>query len=229
MTEPMPPRQLLVDHVRRRVEEIQAQYARGPGQQPLAAGARAVATLRRLSPAEPGDDPASWAFVWRDLPAPLLGRETPDGRLDPSWAEQAAHSALVLYAVHQQSTGSQVHRRGARPGAAFGALARARATGADEMSSSMLDHVHAAASATSHERRAYFLRTLVTLLRAETSPPIPLDYGLLADDLAGLASPRRAPQVRLAWGRDLHRRPSRPDDDPSSPDETSEPTTPGEQ
>lgn len=198
----------LVEHVRCVVERVQREYAAGPNQQPSAAGAAHVATLRRLDPARPGDDPRSWALVLEGMPPSLVGGEGLSGEMRPSRGESAAHAAICLYALHQQSHGDGVHERGRRPGRAFGDLARARAMGDRQLSGSVVAHVHAASSASSTERRLFQLRMLTTLLRGERSPRITLDYGILARDLFFLSVPERASTVRLAWGRDIHARPT---------------------
>ncbi|MBA4084673.1 MAG: hypothetical protein C0493_07000 [Kytococcus sp.] len=206
----------LIAHVRGVVERIQRAYALGTSQQPTAVGAAQVARLRRLDPGKPGDDPASWALVLDGIPASLVGGEAGDGTMQPSSGESAAHAAICLYAAHQQSHGDGVHERDARPGRAFGALARARAMGEQQRSPSVVAHIHAASTASTPSRRYFELRTLITLLRGERSPRITMDYGLLAQDLYRLADPRTAPSVRLAWGRDIHARPS----DVPSPSQT---------
>lgn len=200
--------ELLVDHVRTVVETIQRAYAHGPGRQPSGPGAAQVAALRRADPTRVGDDPAAWGMVLEGFPAALQGRETDEGLILPSREESAAHAAVCLYALHQQSHGDPVHRRGVRPGGAFAALARARGDG--ELSASVVERIHAASSSTSLEARLHALRTLITLMRAEASPTITLDYGLLARDLAALDNPHLAARVRLTWGRDLHTRPATP-------------------
>lgn len=210
----------LVRHVRSVVEGVQREYATGPAQQPTGAGSAWIAILRRLDPARPGDDPSAWGLILDRMPSTLAGREGRDGAFVPSRAESAAHAAICLYAIHQQSHGDPVHVRDRRPGLAFGTLARARAMGDQQYSPSVVAHIHAASTASTIERRLYELRTLITLLRGERAPRITLDYGLLARDLYRLDDPMRASSVRLAWGRDLHAR------------QTAEPTpshTPGDE
>lgn len=198
---------LLVDHVHGVVERVQRAYAQGPGQQPTSYGAAQIGMLRRLDPARTGDDPASWGLVLEGMPDALIGGEGADGLMVPSRSEDAAHAAICLYAMHQQSHGDPVHARGSTPGRAFGALARARAMGDQQLSASVVERIHAASSASTSQRRVSDLRTLVSLLRTERTPTITLDYGLLAKNLYTLADPKTAPRVRLAWGRDLHARP----------------------
>lgn len=201
MTRESPVQAALAAHVGRTVARLQAMYARGVGEQPTSQGAQVLAALRRADPGSPGDDPAVWGAVFDGMPTEVIGHGD-----DPSRAERAAHGAICLYALHQQSHSDPVHRLGARPGQAFGRLARARATGHDSLNVSVVARVHAASTANTSAKRLHELRGLISLLRAET-PTIQIDYGRLAVDLYRLSWPRSAPSVRLAWARDLHGRP----------------------
>ncbi len=191
-------RTLLRDHVRRQVSTLQTQYAR-PGQQPTSHAAAVMAALRRADPSAPGDDPAVWEQTLAGMPEALMGRGD-----SPSRSEAAAHAAICLYAVHQASRTDMKHRAGVRFGQAVRQLAKARATGTD-LDPPIVKRFHEVGVAGTAVRRLSVLRSLLQLMRAESSPSIGLDYGLLALDLYDLADPRRAAGVRLAWGRDLHR------------------------
>lgn len=158
-----------------------------------------LARLRRCSPGDVGAEPAVWAVTVGGLPAELRGRGDA-----PSPSERAAHAALVLYALHQQSRDVGVHRAGVRLGSAVGRLARARARD-EALDDATVKRFHQVALAPDFTGRLYFLRGVIQLLRAER-PPIGLDYGLLADDLRALATgdPQQRDSVLLRWGRDLH-------------------------
>lgn len=163
----------------------------------------ALARLRRAATATPGSDPDVWAYTVQPLAespraAALLGHSD-----TPSAHERAAHVAVTLYAVHQQGRPTTMHRaEGGTIGRAVGALQRAdRRAGGD--GTAIQRRFSALATASSWAETARHLRSLVTQLRAEG---VPLDYGVLAGDLARLADPRRSKEVRLAWGRDLYRR-----------------------
>lgn len=114
--------------------------------------------------------------------------------------EQAMHSALTLYAVHQQSIRDlPMHRDGIGLGAAVALLAQ-QATSPDAV------HRRFAAlgTATTYASVTTHLRSLVRLLR---DTRIPLDYGVLAEDLVTLQKPWGPAQVRGRWGRDFYRQP----------------------
>ncbi len=55
--------------------------------------------------------------------------------------------------------------------------------------------------AVTYKALAQRLREIVTLLRRDA---IPLDYGLLADQLYQFRTPQGAQRVRTAWGRGFH-------------------------
>lgn len=110
---------------------------------------------------------------------------------------------MTLFALHQQSVHDEgVHRAGVSFGCAVGQLI-ARHGGFDEQESApLLRRFQALVTAASFREVSHHARGFVTLFRRER---IPLDYGRLTDDLVALQG-SRASSVRLAWGRDLHRR-----------------------
>lgn len=163
-----------------------------------------LAALRQAGLTEPGDDPRSWGLLFDGLPEELMARGG-----QPSKAENAIQSALVLFAHHQTSRSDYMHRQGVSIGTAVGTLARARSRdeGADE---STLRRFQTAAMGQTHASRARGLRQIVSMMNGDPHTSIGFDYGQLASDLYTLQWPDRAPRVRLAWGRAIHRRPSTP-------------------
>lgn len=124
---------------------------------------------------------------------------------DPTAEECAIHTAMTLYALHQQSQGRPMHVRGRGFGAALGSIRYA--DGAENPG--VVRRFRALGTATDLREAAAHARALVTLLRSAGQG---FDYGVLARDLTRLQDPSRAPAVRLAWGREFYRaRPSRPD------------------
>lgn len=115
---------------------------------------------------------------------------------EPSYAENAAHAALTLYAVHQQSQRQGVHAAGRRFGGAVRKLApEVRPDGP------VARRFAALGAADSFTELSHHLRGLVQLMRAHD---VKVDYGLLARDLWLWQLPGRADGVRLRWGRDFH-------------------------
>lgn len=159
-----------------------------------------LARLRRCPPEEPGADPRVWEITLAELPEKLRGGDV------PSYAERAIHACLVLYAFHQQSNEAPVNQSGIGLGSAAGTLARMRGTD-EEPDEPTVRRLHQVVLANDFSGRLHHLRGLIALMRAE-SPPVPLDYALLAVDLWRLLDPREnSDYVTTRWGRDLHNRP----------------------
>ena len=158
----------------------------------------ALARLRRAVTSAPGADPATWGETLSGMPEALLGRGD-----EPSAHERAAHAAITVYAVHQQSQSTAMHRAGQSLGTAVRTLGQR--TSADE---AVRRRFQALGTATSLPETLHHLRGLVTHLR---SKGIALDYGRLARDLRLLQRPATADGVRLAWGRDYYRPQARDD------------------
>jgi CRISPR system Cascade subunit CasB len=114
--------------------------------------------------------------------------------------ERAKHTALTLYAVHQQSRREHpMHRDGPSVGEAVSLLAKAKATSNPEP---IRRRFIALGTATSYDELVHHLRGLIRLLRDAN---IGLDYGLLADDLAQQQRPGGPDRIRSTWGRDYYR------------------------
>ncbi|MFE4665567.1 type I-E CRISPR-associated protein Cse2/CasB [Streptomyces sp. NPDC056716] len=135
-------------------------------------------------------------------------------------AEEAAHAAVTLWSLHQQSHHTvRMHRR---PGPELGAAVRRLAPGSDIDEPTRKRFVRAGTAATPVVL-AGRLRELVLLLRREA---VPLDYGLLADQLHTWQSPGGPQSVRRSWGRSyLAVHPSAPGNGPSPTAEPNGPAT----
>lgn len=191
------PRDALRKHVSRRAAELQRQY--------LAQALHATATLARLRRAlttEPGGDPSVWQATLGDLDHRLVGRGD-----EPSAGERAVHVALCLFAIHQQSQRTEMHKAGVGLGSAVRSLAGRETTSAQAVER----RFHALGTSQSFDEAAHHARGLVTQLRSHA---IALDYGRLAVDLYDLQSQHREDRVRRNWGRDYYRTP--PTDQPSA-------------
>lgn len=156
-----------------------------------------LARLRRAVTSDPGSDPSVWEYTIGALPASLVTRRRD---AEPTSWERAAHQAVTLYAVHQQSMTKPAHKIRESVGAAVAEYER-RA----ERKGALRQRFHSLGSAQTEAMRVYHLRGLITLLR---SREVPLDYGLLARHLHALGGTReRSDRVLLQWGRDYHRIP----------------------
>ncbi|TDC73915.1 type I-E CRISPR-associated protein Cse2/CasB [Streptomyces hainanensis] len=132
--------------------------------------------------------------------------ELPDDerrRLNPEHAEEALHLAVTLWALHQQSHrdgGMHLHGRGL--GAAVRALMRNASGGGDtELDEPLRRRFVRVSTAASPDDLARRLREIVLLLRRDS---VPLDYGLLAEQLYRWQTPATRADVHRAWGRDFH-------------------------
>lgn len=152
-----------------------------------------VARLRRALGKPAGSVPEIWEYTVALVPASLQW-----DRDEPSRAEAAAHAALVLFALHQQSMSIPAHRPATTFGAAVGQLAKREGRSEQAVTRRFMS----VATAESVNEMLTHMRGLVTQLRGAE---IGFDYARLADDLLALLDPARAQNVRLAWGRDFYR------------------------
>ncbi len=156
-----------------------------------------LATLRRGIGRMPGDEPALWHILFEDMPEDMLSMNG-----TPTRAEWAVHTALTLFALHQQGkdpAAALMHVPDMRLGRALNRLAG----GDEEAVKRIKRRFDAMATADRMPETVYHLRGLVQLLRAQD---IPLDYAALGQELFLLQSPAYAPGVRLQWGQDFYRR-----------------------
>ena len=178
----------LAEYVDSKIAVLQQSYVFGDRR----GSAATLACLRRCVNSEPGTDPNIWGVTFEGLPPQFVGLTDV-----ASAAERAVHSALTLYAVHQQSKTSPMHRKGPTFGRAMAKLAKTRGSG--EASAAVKRRFDALVTAQSFEELSFHARGLVQQLRAAD---ISLDYGRLADDLRKLQVPAIADSVRRHWGRD---------------------------
>ncbi len=174
-----------------------------------------LANLRRAVNAEPGADPAVWEYTLDGLPERYVGRTDA-----PTAGESAVHAAMTLYAVHQQSKPTSMHKPGVSLGRALALLGRTRSVAAQpDASKAVKRRFDALMTAESFAELTYHARGLIQQLRAAD---IALDYGRLAEDLRLLQRPATANSVRLRWGRDYAFVPSSPPSDQTNPQTTLE-------
>ena len=155
----------------------------------------ALSRLRRAVGAQPGDDPTTWVFVMEELLSNLPEYEIGRGD-EPSTGEWAAFTAITMFALHQQSHKTSMHQKRRSVGHALGEL-RVRSD-----SKSIKARFDALQTAPTQKALQYHLRSIIGLLN---SYEIPLDYGLLGQDLKKLSNPKQRPGVIVRWGRDYVR------------------------
>lgn len=113
-------------------------------------------------------------------------------------AERAAHVAVTLWALHQQS--NRTKRMHVADGPSMGTAVRRLMSGTDS-DEPIRKRLVRAGTATTLDVLAQRLRDLIVLLRAAA---VPLDYGLLAEQLDQWQTPGGPSRVRQAWGRSFH-------------------------
>lgn len=151
-----------------------------------------VAALRKGASRSPGELPEIWE---------LTRVEVPDGAGDaPTWEEIAVHTAMTLYAVHQQSRTEPMFS----PSVGLGSAAH-DLVGRDEENPSARARFNALVTSTTVAELRHHLRGFVSLLRARG---IALDHAMLADDIVGFQRPGGAKKVRLNWARQYYSLPA---------------------
>ncbi|MEV0733168.1 type I-E CRISPR-associated protein Cse2/CasB [Polymorphospora sp. NPDC050346] len=191
----------LGEHVAKTVGQLQARVLSSA---PHPEATSALARLRRGIGRTPGFDYTLERYL--RVPEHLQGYRPADDT-EASDAEHAVHDAVTLYALHQQSRREQMHVSGRGLGQALSELVR-RSAGPE----GVRRRFAALGTASTYAESIYHLRSLTTMLREHQ---IPLDYGLLADDLQTLRRPAGRSKVQAIWGREFFR--SRPDTDVDSP------------
>ncbi|GLZ38736.1 type I-E CRISPR-associated protein Cse2/CasB [Actinokineospora sp. NBRC 105648] len=158
----------------------------------------ALARLRRAAGKEPG--------AVFDIFEHTLAEEFSHGwnREEVSYEEAAAHHAMTLYAVHQQSSRTGMHQ----PGARLGRSIRKLHTGDSIKPTDPIARRFTMLGTSGDFRElTHHLRGVVQLLRAAR---VPLDYGLLTRQLITWQHVGGPDRVRPIWGRDFHLAPAKP-------------------
>ncbi|MCK7627618.1 type I-E CRISPR-associated protein Cse2/CasB [Streptomyces sp. RS10V-4] len=189
------------------------------------AAVAAVARLRREAGQDAHASPTSWGLD--DLAALTELRERKDTEDDGAALhrppetrrererrearedrqDQAVHIAVTLWALHQQSVRDEpMHVAGWSLGRAVRRLSQVtqekHSEPVEEISPTIRKRFVRIGTSADIDTLRRRLREMVLLLRAAR---IPLDYGLLADQLDRWQDEWNQGDVRRAWGRDFHR------------------------
>ena len=156
-----------------------------------------LANLRRNAGRRPGDDPRVWGILFSELPEEMLGKNG-----EPSREEWAMHTALTLYALHQQGNDPRQHNMN-RPNVSLGRAASQLVGGDEDARERIARRFHQVALAQDLPTMIYYLRGLVQLC---CSADIGMDYPRLAKDLYLYQIPGGDASVRLQWGQDFYQR-----------------------
>ena len=151
-----------------------------------------LAALRKGVSRSPGELPEIWELT--EVPPPEHAGDAPTGE------EIAVHTAMTLYAVHQQSRTEPMFR----PGIGLGSAAH-DLVGRDEENPSARARFNALVTSTTVAELRHHLRGFVSLLRARG---FALDHAMLADDVLRFQQPGGAKKVRLAWARQYYSLPA---------------------
>lgn len=157
----------------------------------------ALAKLRRGIGKEPGSMPELWELTLQDLPEALQGSGT-----EPSNGERAVHTALTLFALHQQGNPIQKSCM-SKEGEPLGRAMRRFIQRHPEREAATSRRFMSAVRADSYEELVWHLRGLIQLLRTEA---LPLDYVSLVQQLCKYQTAASRNQIRLAWGRQFYRK-----------------------
>ncbi|MGW3731173.1 type I-E CRISPR-associated protein Cse2/CasB [Streptomyces sp. NPDC000851] len=148
-----------------------------------------LACLRRGVSREPGNVPEMWRFH-------RVRISDHDARTGaPSAPLTAEHTALTLFAVHQQSQRKSMHRQGIGLGASLRQLRQSEKYKKNPQA--LNARVNALATSADVPELAHHLRGLITQLRGIGQP---LDYTSLFSDVLAWHSPEGQERTRRRWG-----------------------------
>lgn len=165
------------------------------GSQHESAVRASLAHLRRGIGMPPGSLPSLWEITLSGLPEAL---QSQDGR--PTPGEEAIHTALCLYALHQQGqelASDTAFCEGVSLGQALGGLTAGR----DDKLERVKRRFDAMATADTLTEATHHLRGLVQLLKQAKQG---LDYARLGADLYHFQFETGRNRVRLRWGQDFY-------------------------
>ena len=159
----------------------------------------ALAKLRRGIGRTPGSMPEIWEWTLDGLPE---GFQSEDGI--PTKEEWAVHTALTLYALHQQGK-DPLSKSMDRTGMTLGRAVRALIEGSED-EKRIKRRFDALATSSGIEEFSYHLRGMVQLLKGKD---IQIDYSQLTEDLFWFQIPEKRDSLRLTWGQDYYSSKSR--------------------
>lgn len=157
-------------------------------------GARAdLARLRRGIGKKPGEIPELWALTLDGPNEKYQGAEA-------TRMENAIYTALTLFALHQQSRPTSVHKPSKEDARYTMGWAARKLVDSGSSEKAVQRHLNALTTAPTMSELAHHSKSLISQYR---SANIALDYVQLAIDFYWLQNPRTAQRVLLSWGRDF--------------------------
>lgn len=135
----------------------------------------------------------AWEITLAGVPDELVGKNG-----ETSCAEVAIHTALTLFALHQQgNNGNNMSCTGISLGTAVKMLINTDKTNVDAVTK----RFNTLVSSETFSRLAWYLRGVIQVLKADG---IKLDYGELASDLYKFQLNGNKDKVKLSWGKDFY-------------------------
>jgi len=193
---PTSQRQAVMNHTASKLYELESGISRG-----TSSTTATLARLRRAVNEAPGAVPEVWSITLGGLPEQLVGKTDA-----PSWGETAVHSALALFAIHQQGKSEFMHMKAHGLGTAVRRFIQTKdPQGGFDESSPVLRRFNALSTADSVDELLWHLRSLLTQLR---SASISIDFVALAANIFDFHFPDSRDSVRLNWGRQLYAGPA---------------------
>jgi len=157
---------------------------------------RTLAHMRRGIGKHPGSTPWLWDVTLAGLPESMLSSNYYG---DPTYGEWAVHTAMTLFALHQQSHDPKSAPM-SKDGEEFGKAIRKLVAQEDALPR-IKRRFDAMITSDNMSEVSHHLRGLIQLLK---SKHIPLDYPSLAQDLYWFQVQKTRDNVRLKWGQDFY-------------------------
>ena len=156
-----------------------------------------LAKLRRGVGKDPAEVPDIWEVTMGGIPDELTCKS---GEFKATEAELAIHTALTLYAMHQQSNAKTVNTADK----SFASATRSLISAEKGNEAAVKRRFDAIVTANDMEELAHHARGLIQLMKS-SDKPIMLNYPMFAEDLYRFQFPEGKLNVRLKWGQDFYR------------------------
>lgn len=157
-----------------------------------------LAKLRRGIGKDPSEMPDIWEVTLEGIPRELTGHEG-TGNFVANQAEMAIHTALTLYALHQQGNSSPV----SVSGKSFASAIRNLISADKANENAIKRRFDSIITSDDLMELSNHARGLIQLMKASKS--ITFDYPSFAKDLYKYQYDRGRDEVRLNWGLDFYR------------------------
>ena len=185
----------MADEAKKVKDYVKYQISRLSGSSNEAAVRATLARMRRGIGNKPGSIPALWDVTLNGLDESLTSKAG-----EPTMGEWAVHTALTLYALHQQ--GKDIQQNAMSKDKNTLGISLRKLIQNEEDEKRIKRRFDAAATSDSLEEFSHHLRGLIQLLKTQD---IPLDYPALAEDLYWFQLSEVRDSIKLRWGRDFYR------------------------